>query len=319
VSVAAPVTTLAAGAITGLATVATSGAYADLSGKPTLFSGSYSDLSSVPASFAPSAHNQAWSTITSTPTTLSGYGITDAVGSSDSRLTNSRTPTSHAASHGAGGADAVSPASIGAAATGHAHAASDITSGTLEIGRIPAGTTSTTVCIGNDARLSDARAPLTHSHAASDITSGTIATARLAGSGTASASTYLRGDQTWATVAASYTLPASTTSTLGGVIVGTGIGVTSGTVSVTFGTTAGTSCQGNDSRLSDARTPTSHAHGNITNAGAIGSTSGLPIITTTSGVLTAGEFGTTAGTFCQGNDSRLSARTSGYGNTLLFG
>jgi hypothetical protein len=49
----------------------------------------------VPASFAPSAHNQAWSTITSTPTTLSGYGITDAVGSSDSRLTDSRTPTSH--------------------------------------------------------------------------------------------------------------------------------------------------------------------------------------------------------------------------------
>ncbi|MEY2653905.1 MAG: hypothetical protein RLZZ524_933 [Pseudomonadota bacterium] len=32
-----------------------------------------------PATYAPSAHNQAWSTITSTPTTLSGYGITDAV------------------------------------------------------------------------------------------------------------------------------------------------------------------------------------------------------------------------------------------------
>jgi hypothetical protein len=30
----------------------------------------------------PTAHNQAWSTITSTPTTLSGYGITDAVSSS---------------------------------------------------------------------------------------------------------------------------------------------------------------------------------------------------------------------------------------------
>jgi len=61
-----------------------------------------------------------------------------------------------------------------------------------------------------------------------------------------------------------------------------------------------------DSRLSDARTPTSHTHGNLTNAGAIGTTSGLPIITTTSGVLAAGAFGTSAGSFCQGNDARLS-------------
>jgi hypothetical protein len=88
----------------------------------------------------------------------------------------------------------------------------------------------------------------------------------------------------------------------------------------------------NDSRLSDARTPTSHTHGNLTNdgkvgsssnyfvytttsgaitskqkignittSGAIGSTSGKPIITTTSGVLTAGSFGTSSGTFAEGN------------------
>jgi len=50
----------------------------------------------------------------------------------------------------------------------------------------------------------------------------------------------------------------------------------------------------------------SHTHGNITNAGAIGSTSGLPVITTTSGVLTTGTFSTSAGTFCEGNDARLS-------------
>lgn len=41
-----------------------------------------------------------------------------------------------------------------------------------------------------------------HTHAASDVTSGTMATARL-GSGTANSTTYLRGDQTWATVSAS--------------------------------------------------------------------------------------------------------------------
>lgn len=49
-----------------------------------------------------------------------------------------------------------------------------------------------------------------------------------------------------------------------------------------------------------------HVHGNITNAGAIGSTANLPIITTTAGALTTGSFGSTANTFCQGNDSRLS-------------
>jgi hypothetical protein len=56
--------------------------------------------------------------------------------------------------------------------------------------------------------------------------------------------------------------------------------------------------------------PSSHTHGNITNAGAIGSTANLPLITTTSGVVTTGTFGTTVNTFCQGNDTRLSDATT---------
>jgi len=63
-----------------------------------------------------------------------------------------------------------------------------------------------------------------------------------------------------ATNANNYSLPNATASTIGGVIVSTGLGVASGTLTVTYGTTAGTACQGNDSRLSDARTPTSHVH-----------------------------------------------------------
>ena len=49
-----------------------------------------------------------------------------------------------------------------------------------------------------------------------------------------------------------------------------------------------------------------HVHGNITNAGYIGTTATLPIITGIGGILQAGSFGTSAGTFCVGNDTRLS-------------
>ena len=97
----------------------------------------------------------------------------------------------------------------------------------------------------------------------------------------------------------------------------------------------------NDSRLTDSRTPTSHTHGNLTNDGKvgsnanyivvtgtggaitsvqklgnitydgkIGSTSGKPVITTTSGVLTTGSFGTSSGTFAEGNHTH-----SGYIST----
>jgi hypothetical protein len=54
----------------------------------------------------------------------------------------------------------------------------------------------------------------------------------------------------------------------------------------------------------------SHTHGNLTNSGAIGTTANLPLKTGTNGVVEAGSFGTSAGSFCEGNDARLSdART----------
>lgn len=84
-----------------------------------------------------------------------------------------------------------------------------------------------------------------------------------------------------------YVLPAANTTTLGGIIVGTGLSFfANGSVSVAYGTSSTTACRGDDSRLSNARTPTSHVHGNLTNAGAIGSTSGQIVVTTTAGVLT---------------------------------
>jgi len=63
----------------------------------------YGDLTNVPSTFTPAQHTQNFSTITNTPTTLAGYGITDA------------------------------------AAGSHNHAASEITSGTLSDDRLSAG------------------------------------------------------------------------------------------------------------------------------------------------------------------------------------
>lgn len=135
-----------------------------------------------------------------------------------------------------------------------------------------------------------------------------IAMSDIVATGTPSASTYLRGDGSWSTVSGGG--GGTVTSITAGTGLSGGTITTSGTISASFGSTGGTICEGNDSRLSDARTPTSHTHGNITNAGAIGSTANLPLITTTSGVIATGSFGTAANTFCQGNDSRLSdART----------
>jgi hypothetical protein len=90
-----------------LATVATSGAYADLSGTPSLAtvatSGAYADLSGTPtiptnnnqltngAGYITSVPAQSFASLTGKPTTLAGYGITDAFDGAYSSLTG--TPT----------------------------------------------------------------------------------------------------------------------------------------------------------------------------------------------------------------------------------
>lgn len=104
----ASATQVQAWAQAGLAAVALSNSYDDLDDLPTLFSGAYADLSGKPTlgtaaaldvpatgnaatgevvkgddtrladARTPTAHNQAWSTITGAPDTLAGFGITDA-------------------------------------------------------------------------------------------------------------------------------------------------------------------------------------------------------------------------------------------------
>jgi len=124
-------------------------------------------------------------------------------------------------------------------------------------------------------------------------------------------------------------LPVATNAALGGVIVGSGLSVSSGTVSANVTSVAGrtgavTIAAGDVSGLAsvatagtfasltskpttlsgygitDAATST-HTHGNLTNAGAIGSTSGQIVVTTTGGVLT------TAATISAGSVSGLAA------------
>ncbi len=70
------------------------------------------------------------------------------VASNDSRLTDARTPTSHAASHADGGSDEV------------ALDGSQITTGTVATARLSVGSTNGTVAAGDDARLNRVPTPV---------------------------------------------------------------------------------------------------------------------------------------------------------------
>lgn len=100
------------------------------------------------------------------------------------------------------------------------------------------------------------------------------------------------------------------------------------TAAVTFTTTggaaSGTTFNGSTARTIDYSTlgaaPLSHTHGNITNAGAIGSTSGLVVVTGASGVLsaltagTSGQFLTYNGTWATPTDTD----TNYYPSAIVF-
>jgi microcystin-dependent protein len=209
--------------------------------------------------------------------------VTDAtlIDTGDSRLSDARTPTAHAASH-VNGADDIQSAT--ASQKGLATAA-QIT----KLNGIAAGANlyvhpNHSGAITSTGDGATALGSFTLSALNAAISDATVAT----GGGTATGTN--TGDQDLSGYV--QTAAIDTLAELNGII------------------TDATLIDTGDPRLSDARTPTSHGHGNLSNVGAIGSTANLPVITGASGVLGAGTFGSTANTFCQGNDSRLSdART----------
>ena len=174
--------------------------------------------------------------------------------------------------------------------------------GTLEADRtltVKYGNTAGTACQGNDVRLADARTPKPHK--ATHQTGGSDAIT-----------------------------PADIGAAAKTIQIKPGTGLTGGgtleadrTLTVSYGTAAGTACQGNDARLSNARTPTAHKATHKTGGtdaltpadiGAVPTT--VQVITGTGlsggGSLTANrtltvKYGTGAGTACQGNDARVTA------------
>ena len=234
------------------------------------------------------------------------YGNTagTACQGNDVRLADARTPKPHKATHQTGGSDAITPADIGAAAkTIQIKPGTGLSGGgTLEADRtltVSYGTAAGTACQGNDARLSNARTPTAHK--ATHKTGGTDAL-------------------TPADIGA---VPTTVQVIAGTGLSGGGSLAANRTLAVTYGTAAGTACQGNDARLSNARTPTAHKTTHKTGGtdaltpadiGAVPTT--VQVIAGTGlsggGSLTANrtltvKYGTGAGTACQGNDARVTA------------
>ena len=169
------------------------------------------------------------------------YGNTagTACQGNDVRLADARTPKPHKATHQTGGSDAITPADIGAAdKTIQIKPGTGLTGGgTLEADRtltVSYGTAAGTACQGNDARLSNARTPTAHK--ATHKTGGTDAL-------------------TPADIGA---VPTTVQVIAGTGLSGGGSLTANRTLTVKYGTGAGTVCQGNDSRLNNARTPVAH-------------------------------------------------------------
>ena len=174
--------------------------------------------------------------------------------------------------------------------------------GTLEADRtltVKYGTAAGTACQGNDARLSNARTPTAHKD-----------THKTGGSDAITPTDIGAADKT-------IQIKAGTGLSGGGTL------EADRTLTVKYGTAAGTACQGNDARLSNARTPTAHKDTHKTGGADALTPADIGAVPTTvqviagtglsgGGSLAANrtltvKYGIGTGTACQGNDARVTA------------
>lgn len=215
-------------------------------------------------------------TITATGTIAADFAASGAatagkiVEATDSRLSNSRTPTTHGSTHGPAGSDPIPAAGLaqsqilnlttdlaakvpisrsiiaGPGMIGGGDLSTDVTVELLF------GAVTETVCEGNDARLSNARTPTSHGSTHGSAGSDPIPAAGLSQSQVANLTTDLA-----AKAVSSRVLTAGTGLTGGGDL------TADRTFAVSFGTASNTACVGDDARLSNSRTPTGAASGDL--------------------------------------------------------
>ncbi len=164
------------------------------------------DLQTALDTKAATAHIHGQADVTNLVTALAGKAPTDhthAEGDVTGLVTDLAGKAASVHTHVQSDITGLVAALAGKAASSHTHAISDTTNlqSTLD-GKAasshthaPADVTGTAV-ITSDARLSDARTPLSHNQAGETITTGTVAAARL-GSGSPSSANFLRGDGSW--------------------------------------------------------------------------------------------------------------------------
>ena len=247
--------------------------------------------------------------------TLAVADVANAVSTSDSRLSDARTPSitlSHSSTHHTGGTDAIAPNQISAAWAQVLSTETITGNTTLSSGRnrritLVAANVTANVDLpsaGNQAgdvitlvALFFAPSTLTIRREAGTPPFTTVATLNASGQsfafvsdGTATGWTLRAVDtHTHASTQITGLAASATTDATNASNISSG---TLATARLSVGTTTGTVAAGDDARLSDARTPTSHIHGNISNTGTIGSTAGLPVVTTTAGAVTTLALGT---------------------------